>query len=162
MCFIHYNSSAPLSGSFIIIESSFCNDLIALDSNLFKFGFNLLFLLVFGNSSTVVTNLSRAAFLSEGGMKSLLFLTGDLSNLSVPSKYSRSLSFLLNSFKSSERFSLFPTDGIGVNLSPLFSKVISESFNYLADRFTIFISVRSLFNTECFCLSAATSAPTPT
>ena len=69
----------PFSASLITIESSFCNDLIALDSNLFKFVFNLLFLLVFGNSSTVVTNLSRAACLSEGGMKSLLFLTGDLS-----------------------------------------------------------------------------------
>ena len=69
----------PLSAALITIELSFCNDLIALDSNLLKLSLNLLFLLVFGNSSTVVTNLSRAAFLSEGGMKSLLFLTSDLS-----------------------------------------------------------------------------------
>ena len=87
-----------LSASLIIIESSFCNVLIALDSRLFKFGFNVLSFLAFGNSSTVVINLSRAAFLSGGGIKSLLFLTSDLSLFSIPSKYSRSLSFLLNSF----------------------------------------------------------------
>ena len=73
-------------------------------SDLLKFCFILLCILVLGKLSIVETNLSRAAFLSGCGMKLLLFLTSDLSLSSVPSKYSINLSFLLNSFKSSVSF----------------------------------------------------------
>ena len=80
------------------------------------------------------TNLSRAAFLSGCGMKLLLFLTSDLSLLSVPSKYLISLSFLINSFKSSVSFSAFPVGGVGVNFNLLSNKYISKSLSCLADR----------------------------
>ena len=138
----------PLSASLIIIDSSFCNIFITLDSDLLKFCFILLFVFVFGKSSIVEIYLSRAAFLSECGIKLLLFLTSDLSLSSVPSKYSISLSFLLNYFKSSVSFSAFPAGGVGVNFNPLFSKVISESLSCLCDRFIIFMSLMSLFSTE--------------
>ena len=55
----------------------------------------------FGKSSTFEIKLSSAVFLLGGGIKSLLFLTIEISVSSVPSKYSASLSFLLNSLKSS-------------------------------------------------------------
>ena len=88
-----------MSASLIIIVSSLCKFLIALDYVLFKFGLNMLFVLVFGKSSFVEINLSRLSYLSGGGIKLLLFLTNEMSVSSVPSKYSTSLN-LLNSFKS--------------------------------------------------------------
>ena len=67
---------------------------------------------VFGNSCIVLIYLSRAAFLSGFGVKLLLFLTSEISSSSVPSKYSISLSFLLNSLTSSVSFSAFPLVGV--------------------------------------------------
>ena len=72
------------------------SSLIAFDSDVVKFGFNFFFYLVFGKSSVDEINLSRAAFLSEGSTKLLLFLTSELSVSSVPSKCSTSRNFLLN------------------------------------------------------------------
>ena len=64
-------------------------------------------------------NLLRPSFLSGGGIELLLFLTSDLSLSSVPSKYSTSLSFLLNSSMASVSFfPAFPIGGVGVNFSP--------------------------------------------
>ena len=80
-------------------------------SDLLKFCFILLCIFVLGKLSIVETNLSRAAFLCGCGMKLLLFLTSGLSLSSVPSKYSISLSFLLNSFKSLSVFQHFPLVG---------------------------------------------------
>ena len=69
-----------------------------------NFVFLLFSSLIFGKSSTFEIKLSSAVFLLGGGIKSLLFLTREISVSSVPSKYSASLSFLLNSFKSSFNF----------------------------------------------------------
>ena len=65
---------------------------------------------------------------------------------SVPSKYSTSLSFLLNSFKSSFNCSVFPTGG--VNFNPLFNKVISMSLSFFLHESIIFMSLSSVFITD--------------
>ena len=88
--------------------------------------------LVFGKSSTFEKKLSSAVFLLGGGIKSLLFLTREISVSSVPSKYSASLSFLLNSFISSFNCSGLPMGGVGVNFKPLFSKVFFCSTQFCA------------------------------
>ena len=103
---------------------------------------------MFGKSSTFEINLSKAAFLSGGGVKLLLFLTRELSVSSVPSKFSTSLSFLLNSFKFSFSCSVFPTRGVGVNFVPLFNKVISMTLSFLLDKFIVFMSLSSVFITD--------------
>ena len=59
MFLIHHYRSASIIILINIIVSSLRKVLIVLDSDLIKFGFNL-FVLVFGKSSTVKINLSRA------------------------------------------------------------------------------------------------------
>ena len=82
-------------------------------------------------------------------MKLLLFLTNDLSVSSVPSKYSTSLSFLLNSFTSSFSCSGLPIGGVGVNSRPLFYKDISAELNCMLDKFFIVISFKFVLSIVC-------------
>ena len=58
----------------------------------------------------------------------------------MKSKYSASLSFLLNSFKSSFDCSVLPMGGVGVNLKPLFSKVFFCCTHILLGKMIILMS----------------------
>ena len=110
-----------------------------------NFVFYYLVVCFFGKSSTFEIKLSSAVFLLGGGIKSLLFLTREISVSSVPSKYSASLSFLLNSFKSSFNCSGLRMGGVGVNFKPLFSKVFSVVLNFLLDKLIILMAFIPVF-----------------
>ena len=64
--------------------------------------------------------LSNAALRFLGGIKSLLFLTREISGSSVPLKYSARRNFLVNSNISSFNSCWFPRSGVGVNFKPFF------------------------------------------
>ena len=86
-----------------------------------------------GNFSTVSIYSSSALLRLSGGVKFDLFRTKDISQSSMPSKYSAYRDFLLNALKSSVSSCSFPNFGTGVNLSPLVSREISVSVSFLFD-----------------------------
>ena len=134
----------------MIIESSLFKGFIAADSDLVKLDFSWGLDFFLGKASTVSMYLSKASILSEGGIKLLLFLTKELSVSSVPSKYSTSLSFLLNSFTSSFNWSGFPIGGVGVNFKPLFKSDISGKLSFLSDKLMIFMASNFSLFIDCW------------
>ena len=113
-------TAPPVSASLIIIDWSFARDLIAFLSaeDILYFLFELG--LIVGVFCTFSIYLSNAALRFLGGIKSLLFLTREISGSSVPLKYSARCNFLVNSNISAFNSCWFPRSGVRVNFKPFY------------------------------------------
>ena len=102
-----------------------------------------------GNCCTVLTNLSKLWFLPLGGIKLLLLATMDVSSFSLSKKKSASRNRLQNASASFLISSVFFVRGVGVNLSPFSSTLISFSVKIRLDKLITLISGFWSFSIFC-------------
>ena len=140
----------PLSASFIIMEGSFCRFSKGAfsDRDIFDFvAFGSVFSCWPHFEIDSITTFNCWLF-DFGRTKCDLFFTNEVSLfISFPSKCSKRRSLRLNSWRSDSSSGLF-SYGVGVNLSPLCSSLISQFERSLLEMFMTFGSTTVFFRSS--------------